>query len=473
VWREPRSLWKSARIGRTGTALRPVLSVRTGCREEEVSMTPDRVGPLLALADDLSGAAETAAVLMSRTSRTDIVLVPPSGDCPQSDADVVVADLDDRDVDASSAAARTKAVLASGNAGPGSRRILLKFDSLLRGNVAAKVAVLRDVGGVVCAPALPAFARVVRGGVLTVGGTALKDTAAWAAQGRPAPESVAEALSPLPTVVLDLATVRGPALPAALTRALRDGRVPICDGEDDRDLDAVADALASLPPDLGSVALAGSAGVAAAIGRTLVDAPDRSASSDPVPPRGLLVVVGTAEPTAAEQVARLLDTGAREVRIPLPSLLASGAEDGRADDLAAAVADETAAGGVVVVRPDPDAARDVASSRRISSGLGALVARALAPSTGPVGLVLTGGETARRVLDALRVGSLTPIGQVHHGAVVSRAPDGRTVVTRPGSFGGPESLCSIVAALRRPHTDGSPIDPPAPAHSPAKHHGRQ
>ncbi|TLF56227.1 hypothetical protein FE391_39555, partial [Nonomuraea sp. KC401] len=63
-------------------------------------------------------------------------------------------------------------------------------------------------------------------------------------------------------------------------------------------------------------------------------------------------------------------------------------------------------------------------------------------------LVLTGGETARRVLDALGVREMVPVGQVHHGAVHSRTPDGRSVVTRPGSFGGPDSLLRIAAHLR-------------------------
>jgi 4-hydroxythreonine-4-phosphate dehydrogenase len=62
-------------------------------------------------------------------------------------------------------------------------------------------------------------------------------------------------------------------------------------------------------------------------------------------------------------------------------------------------------------------------------------------------LVLTGGETARRVLDALGVTQLQPVAVIHYGAVQSRAPDGRTIVTRPGSFGGPDSLVQIVRAL--------------------------
>ena len=70
------------------------------------------------------------------------------------------------------------------------------------------------------------------------------------------------------------------------------------------------------------------------------------------------------------------------------------------------------------------------------------------PRPGRPDLVLTGGETARTTLDALGIRELEPLGEIHHGAVHSRTPDGRRVVTRPGSYGAEDSLLRIVAALR-------------------------
>ncbi len=69
-------------------------------------------------------------------------------------------------------------------------------------------------------------------------------------------------------------------------------------------------------------------------------------------------------------------------------------------------------------------------------------------------LVLTGGETARSVLDALDVADLVPVARIHHGAVHSRTPDGTAVVTRPGSFGDTDSLVRIVEHLRASTLDG-------------------
>jgi 4-phospho-D-threonate 3-dehydrogenase / 4-phospho-D-erythronate 3-dehydrogenase len=82
----------------------------------------------------------------------------------------------------------------------------------------------------------------------------------------------------------------------------------------------------------------------------------------------------------------------------------------------------------------------------VAVGLAATVAAVVRE---PVDLVLVGGETARRVLDALGIEVLEPVEAVHHGAVLSRTPDGGTVVTRPGSFGGPDSLVQIARHLHK------------------------
>ncbi|GHJ33066.1 hypothetical protein TPA0910_74990 [Streptomyces hygroscopicus subsp. sporocinereus] len=96
----------------------------------------------------------------------------------------------------------------------------------------------------------------------------------------------------------------------------------------------------------------------------------------------------------------------------------------------------------------PDRGPEPPSARRLVHGLARAVRDAVAAHPGTLDLVLTGGETARRVLDALAVTELHPVGQVHHGAVHLSTPDGRSVVTRPGSFGDPDSLRHIVQALR-------------------------
>lgn len=408
---------------------------------------------LFAMADDLSGAAETAAALLSPTRRCRVVL----GAVGLTDGDRdTVLDLDSRHVPAATAAGRVRAALAVAGE---DALILKKADSLLRGNLAAETGALADgIAGVVVAPALPALGRAVRSGVVHVGGVPLHESGAWRAEPVAPPRSLAEALAPHPVTLVPLAAVRASRreLAAALREAAAAGRIAVCDAETDADLDAVAGAAlctAPAPRLVGSGGLAaavrrvatavGSAGPAGSAGST---GPGGSAGSggaaDPaghaVPrgrePRPVLVVVGTAEPSAAEQVRRLVREGAAHLAVSAAELL-------------------TPAVRLTLPHPSPVTVVTIAPGaapgppRRLAQALATAVASAVERHGAALDLVLTGGETARRTLDALGVAELEPLGQVHHGAVLSAAPDGRSVVTRPGSFGDADSLRHIVRAL--------------------------
>ncbi|WP_445516224.1 four-carbon acid sugar kinase family protein [Streptomyces sp. NEAU-174] len=633
-------------------------------------MTPSR--RLLAIADDLSGAAEVAAAVRSRTTRSRVLLLGAPGAAgtaaalrPRHVGEATVLDLDSRYRPAAEAAEAVREALrmswpdGGGRGGSGAPDalgtdtldtldtvVLKKIDSQLRGNVAAEIAALAEGGaGVVLAPALPIAGRVVRSGVVHIGGVPLHEGDAWRAEAVPPPASVAQALGGLPTALIPLTTVRSsrPTLLTALRAAATAGRVAICDAETDADLDAIVEAsLADGPgmrlvgsgglalavgrhlatafsvtgvpatpgatgpaaPDAGGsaatavpatpaatgpvtkdtgspaatapaapgttgsaatavpaakdtgspgaagpaapgttgslatavpaspaatgpaakdtespaatgpaapdavaedtgspgaagpaapgaagslAAAVGGATVSGALGRGAPDvtgasalatpaaaastdgpaAPSASTAAEPdaAPPpsaytgRPVLVVVGTAEPAAVEQVRRLVEDGASHQRLPLAGLLADGPPV-RLPALTAAVtvvslgASPKSPGPApayeAVPLPSPREAEPM-SGRRLVHGLARAVRAAVAAHHGAVDLVLTGGETARRVLDALAVTELDPVGQVHHGAVHLRTPDGRSVVTRPGSFGDPDSLRHIVQALR-PHS---------------------
>ncbi|WP_345661036.1 four-carbon acid sugar kinase family protein [Streptomyces iranensis] len=668
-------------------------------------MTPSR--RLLAIADDLSGAAEVAAAVCSRTTRSRVLLFGGPGTDgmatalrPRHIGEATVLDLDSRYRPAAEAAEAVRGALrmswpdrAAPDAldapgAPGALEaldtfVLKKIDSLLRGNVAAEIAALAEDGaGVVLAPALPIAGRVVRSGVVHIGGVPLHEGDAWRAEAVPPPVSVAHALGGLPTALIPLTTVRSscPTLLTALRATATAGLVAICDAETDADLDAIVEAALADGP---GMRLVGSGGLALAVGRHLAtpfpatgartapDATDPAAqgamgpaapvaagpaapgatgpaepgatnpttpgatspatpgttnpttpgatspatpgatdpaapgttnpatpgatdpaapaatnpaapgttnpatpgATDPAAPaatnpaapgttnpaapgttspaapgatspttpgatspdveaagrpdaaglvgadaagsaatavggsagsddlgrgaavitrapalappattstgrpantaadpdpaspsaytgRPVLVVVGTAEPAAVEQVRRLVEDGARHQRLPLAGLLADGPTV-RLPALTAAVTVVSlgaspkppgpAPAYEAVPLPSPRPVAEPVSGRRLVLGLARAVGAAVAAHDGAVDLVLTGGETARRVLDALAVTELDPVGQVHHGAVHLRTPDGRSVVTRPGSFGDPDSLRHIVQALR-PHS---------------------
>ncbi|MFD8520124.1 four-carbon acid sugar kinase family protein [Streptomyces capillispiralis] len=460
------------------------------CRRDDTSV--------VALADDLSGAAEVAALLRLPSRLllhpADLAVSGVPGEC-------AVVDLDSRYLGDAAAAEAVRAALAGAGAadgtpadghrgapadGPerpgaeparsgahehGSRAFRAvnsprgegrtlwykKCDSLLRGPVGAEAAAFAEgAGAVVIATALPAARRVVRGGTVLADGVPLHEHPAWRAEERPAPRSVAEALAPLPTADVPLDTVRqGPiALAGRFREVAALGRHPVCDAETDTDLTVIAAAAALLGPD---TRLLGSGGLAAALGRRLGSPAPGPARHSPAPPvrsePPLLVVAGSAEPGVVEQVARLVAAGAQHVALS-PGLLAGP------DPVALP---EPAPGTVTVVSVDGSGGVRPGSARRIVAGL----ARTVSALPGRPDLVLTGGETARRVLDAIGVTTLWPAGEIHHGAVHSRTADGRSVVTRPGSFGGPDSFLRIAAALR-PRLLSSPPPPASAATAPSQ-----
>ncbi|WP_405523918.1 4-hydroxythreonine-4-phosphate dehydrogenase PdxA [Streptomyces canus] len=387
---------------------------------------------VLALADDLSGAAETA-VALGVPGR--IVLGPAALD-PYVHGEAVVVDLDCRCLPAAEAADRVREALRSV---PPDVLVLKKADSLLRGNLAAETAACAEgAEGVVVATALPALGRTVHGGVVHLDGVPLHTTDAWRAESTAPPASISAALGDVRTTPVPLDAVRGDALPAVLRAAIAAGHLPVCDAETDSDLDLIAEAALACGP---GVRLTGTSGIAAAIGRLLRSTDGTSAATTagqavPAPAGGgrrrpLLVVVGTADPSAPAQIAQLTERGARHVSVN-PDVMNSSFMN--SDVLA----------DVTVLSIDSGPGIRPGSAQRLVSAL----ARLAADRAGDADLVLTGGETARCVLDALGVPHLAPLGQIHHGAVHALTPDGRHVVTRPGSFGDTDSLLRIATALR-------------------------
>ena len=94
-----------------------------------------------------------------------------------------------------------------------------------------------------------------------------------------------------------------------------------------------------------------------------------------------------------------------------------------------------------------------AEAHAVSAALGQFIAAAEREHRPD--LVLTGGETARAVVDAMGITTLRPVHEIHHGAVESVTTDGRRVVTRPGSFGTADSLVAIVQYLTHRSEDNT------------------
>jgi 4-hydroxythreonine-4-phosphate dehydrogenase len=416
----------------------------------------------LVVADDLSGAAESAATFLLRTTRIAVLLAAEpvaSGDSSSESPRVVVVDTDSRHLVAAAAGDAVSRRVAQAIAGVDGVRVVKKVDSLLRGNLAAEVRALASLLGAtpVVATALPSAGRTVVGGVPLVDGHPLASTTLWAAEDGQAPRTVAAALTGMDSVTVPLAVVRdGAQLRAVLAASAEQGRVPVCDAETDADLDAVVAAANALPDTL----LVGSAALVAADARGFPadPAPSDPASSDPASSHPMqsrtasdhplttapgsrterdhlvVAVIGSAAPSVAAQVALLEQLGLPVLRLDPRELLESPTGARRR-------VEEGVAGAGLVIALDQTVAVEPAQARRLSAAL----ASATEPATSRATVLLaTGGETARAVLGSLHVNRLTPV-TGHEGVVRSLTPEGLVVLTRPGSHGPVTSLHDALA----------------------------
>jgi uncharacterized protein YgbK (DUF1537 family) len=396
---------------------------------------------LVVVADDLSGAAECAAAIQLRTTRNSLSL----GLLPRTGLDPDVAALGDALTIDSAARGLSAAETATALVALGSDSVVrdasvvvVKVDSLLRGRIGISVAALAAATGrtPVVATALPVWGRHVRGGVVHVHDVPLHETTLWEMESVAAPGSVAEALAPLRSCTLTPSGGDTTAMASSIAESVRAGLVPVFDGATDEDQDAVVAAglaASTRPLFVGSAALVG------AVARALfADGPSSTRADDALAAsarrKGLLIAVGSRAPQVAEQVrlvSRLADT---TTLLDPRDLL-----DPRVD-----IAPPDPGSGLHVVAIDPAADADPHLAESVSAAFADLVAGLAMRSPA---VLLSGGETARAVLDRLGVRTLTPVGQTTPGTVLCLSDDGRLIITRPGSFGDPDDLVLTAQAV--------------------------
>ncbi|GAA1461856.1 four-carbon acid sugar kinase family protein [Nocardiopsis exhalans] len=386
------------------------------------------------IADDLTGAGDTAAQFLHAGWRTELQLDPAD-----SDSEVVAVSTDSRALPAERAAeAAAEATLRLRAAG--ADRLYKKVDSTLRGPLRAEIdAVLAawspDAVAVVC-PAFPANGRTVRDGVLLVDGTEVHRTAVGTDPVTPVAQSRIAALLGAEHVRI---TGKDAEADAALLRAA--APVAVVDAETDEDLARVAAAVVALGPDAVPV---GSAGLAARLAHTWRPARE---------PEPALIVVTSLHQTTRGQVAELAADGATLLEQPDPSDLADDSAwrawgEGFLDRF-----DPAAPRTALVAPEDRGGGLDPAVVARV---FGALAARTAARHE-LSGFVVTGGDGARALTAALAARAITLTGEVSPGipiGTLSGGPhNGRAIVTKAGGFGSPTALLEAADAVR--HTKGT------------------
>ncbi|GAB3647636.1 four-carbon acid sugar kinase family protein [Ramlibacter alkalitolerans] len=394
---------------------------------------------LQVIADDLSGAAECAAALAQASVSPAPLVV--TGPLPVGGNWVV--DSDTRVHEAPVAVARVAAIVRDASSHrAGGDLLFKKIDSTLRGHLADELRAVLDVpeavqAAIVC-PALPTQGRTLRQGVLHVHGQARLD-----ATGQPL--NLIGLLAPVDPEALLLHPPQGQTA-AALARELlcrleQGTRVIVVDASDAEDLRRLALAIVIVSRSVRLLAV-GAAGLCKALATELLQAGGRDhpmlAPSRDHPP--IVAVIGSFSAVTTQQVDELASQADVHVaRLDPSTWLESPAVVAETVATAQACA-ERGAPVVLAVSGTAPAASSRMLVHRMAQAAEPLLRRA---ST----LVLTGGDTARAVLDRLGVERLQVLGELEPGICLSR--DGaRFVVTKAGGFGDSQSLVRVLRHLR-------------------------
>ncbi|HEY1779414.1 MAG TPA: four-carbon acid sugar kinase family protein [Roseiarcus sp.] len=345
------------------------------------------------IADDLTGALDTAAQFTGRIGPLPVLL---DGSIP-APAGSYALDLSCRDRDEQMAVAATREAV---RCFVGADLAFKKIDSLLRGHWAAELAEIVRSGmfrRIVLAPAFPAQGRVTRGG----------------RQMRTRLRGEAEVIK---NIAAELQR-------HGVSLHDRNCEIALPDAESDADLDAIAGRYAHEPAPL----WCGAAGLA----RALAQRPPRTGRPLGGPH---LVIIGSRHPVSLRQIE--VATAAR------PEWFAPQADL----DFEARVRTTLEARGRCIVLPAlPPGLSEMEAIERIARGVERLAER-LPP---PAALTVVGGETFAAVCHMLKATWLSVDGEFLPGIPTSRMESGlwrgTDCASKSGAFGAPDWLLNHLA----------------------------
>jgi uncharacterized protein YgbK (DUF1537 family) len=403
---------------------------------------------ILIIADDLSGAADCGMACAGSGLHTVVIL---GNSVNPVEADVLSVDADTRGLDPKRAVWET-AMLMRRYMSSREQIVFKKLDSTLRGNVGAELAAVlttqrsatpeQDHVVAVLAPAFPANGRTTRQGKQLLNGKPLEEMEIWQREGKQGNSYIPAMLEEagMRSAVLALETIRSSngSLHKEMARLAEGIDVLVCDAETDLDMQAIATATAALGH---STVWAGSAGLAYHLPKAVdLSSTTPSVSKELLASGPTLFVVGSSAAVCREQV-RMLTSSADITTITIPpSDLLEGMQSAKRREHERQLSEAFSNKGDVVVLLGAEDKLKIDAGRLLSSAL----AQMIVPHYGKVGaLVVTGGETARLVLQTWGVTGLRLVQELEPGLPFSVTENwGRRlpVITKAGDFGNPNTL---------------------------------
>jgi uncharacterized protein YgbK (DUF1537 family) len=421
------------------------------------------------IADDLTGANDTACQFARYGMRTCVLLNPGAYQDLANFVDVAVLDTETRALSAAEAyhRARTAAQIVR-SMGP--VRIYKKIDSTLRGNLGAEIQAIADVTRpalAVIAPAFPRYKRTTLSGSQFVNSelVSLTETARdpKAPVLQPYIPGLLRTQTSTPVGLVPLAAVRqGKAAILGVIDSLlaRGEHWLVFDAATDEDLRQIAGAAA----DYADVLWVGSTGLARVLPEALRLPPQPKRHWHSHAKGTVLVIAGSVSQTTRNQIKALLrEPGVQLVSIDVVGALRDPVRESQRCIDRAHLCSEMKPPAIIVASAFEIAAREAAMAEGANLGLaGADVSTRIAQTLGLTtaglaaqewaGFVLTGGDTAFEVCRALGIEIIEVFGELAPGIPIGAGTSDRGgnlwVVTKAGGFGDMSALVKIVRVVR-------------------------
>jgi uncharacterized protein YgbK (DUF1537 family) len=396
---------------------------------------------ILVLADDLTGANDTAIQFVKHGFSSLVIIDPDSASTGFSDSyDVISLNSGSRGLSAGEAYSAVFKIVKQFEAGG---FVYRKVDSMLRGNPGQELAAVMDALDItlaLAAPSFPANRSVIENALLSNG----TDAALAFANG-----------TGKKTESITLEVIRkGADAVTAFINSREGTRVFVADAVTDDDLEIVCKASVSLArPHI----LAGSAGLANQLARSM--AYGLGKAGKPVKPAVLtpaLIIAGTRQGETVAQIDILCKTFPAAVLVHFDAAMAAC---GSAENAIAAAFDEASRRvkenpGFCVIAVDSMFAQAFGvyaegdeTSAVICNALGVLAEKMMRTFEFSM-LLTTGGDTTLAVCRRLGVSAIEPLAEICPGIPLGRIAggpyNGRFIVTKSGRFGKPSFLAEIV-----------------------------
>lgn len=421
---------------------------------------------LVAIADDLTGANDTALQFAKRNIKSCVKIKFGENDF-EKDKDVVVIDSDSRDLNAEEAYNKVKKICETIKKYD-INCVYKKIDSTLRGNIGAEIKAIDDVFQpklVLIVPAYPVNQRITIGGYHLLDGVPLELTEIANAPKTPVKESyipdiLSEQVKNKKFAVLDFLTVRKGvgAVAKKLNEFIEAGiNWIICDTVEDKNFIAIMDAVRNFE----QILWVGSAGLADYItyfykwkGQDSLIKTAKTGSA--------LICAGSVSHVTQNQIQMALDYGNIElIKIDIEQIFI---KEEKINEYIDKIKSLIALGEdvlIVTAQNDEDVKIAVEVGKKYSlSGkeVSEKIANIMANIVNNIdlkmvsGLVLTGGDIAVHVCKAIGVDSIEIVSEIDIAIPLGYAQgdnlDRLFVVTKAGAFGNPDAFIKSVKAIK-------------------------